>query len=176
MNMFSQFYRYLIALEYTLFIRSIGIFFGGLLLIITGMLGYYYTTIHSLNGQITRTKRQQEEVRQLLGHFTQLQEEIQKVNTVLDEEKNFKNALEESLHENEITIFFDERNTAQEIELERKSIGFFIGPEGGFSEDEIHLAQEKNTTMIQLGKTTLRAETAAIVGTFNLKNKQTLLN
>lgn len=90
MTIFSRLYFKIRDFEYTLFIKSIGIFFGSILLIIGIMLGYYYTTLHSLKGQITKTKRQQEEVRHLLGKFTQLQEEIQKINTVLDEEKNFK--------------------------------------------------------------------------------------
>lgn len=38
---------------------------------------------------------------------------------------------------------------------------FLIGPEGGFSQKEIDLAQEKSFELIWLGKRILRAETAA---------------
>ena len=46
-----------------------------------------------------------------------------------------------------------------------KSIGIFIGPEGGWSEDEEKLFKSKNITPISLGKNVLRAETAGIVAT-----------
>ncbi|MGY6171770.1 16S rRNA (uracil(1498)-N(3))-methyltransferase [Candidatus Mycoplasma pogonae] len=39
---------------------------------------------------------------------------------------------------------------------------FLVGPEGGFSENEIELAKSKNFKVISLGKRILRAETAAI--------------
>mmetsp|Transcript_15452 Transcript_15452/g.25847 ORF Transcript_15452/g.25847 Transcript_15452/m.25847 type:complete len:367 (-) Transcript_15452:617-1717(-) len=42
-------------------------------------------------------------------------------------------------------------------------IALFVGPEGGFTEDEIHsLAQEDKATMVTLGRSILRAETAII--------------
>lgn len=41
-----------------------------------------------------------------------------------------------------------------------KSIGIFIGPEGGFDEEEIKLALEHNIKPITLGKRILRTETA----------------
>lgn len=43
---------------------------------------------------------------------------------------------------------------------------FFIGPEGGFSENEITLAKEKGIHIASLGELTLRAETAAIVASY----------
>ncbi len=42
------------------------------------------------------------------------------------------------------------------------SIFVFIGPEGGFTKEEITLAQEKGLLVISLGNRILRAETAAI--------------
>ncbi len=39
---------------------------------------------------------------------------------------------------------------------------FFVGPEGGFSEEEVNLAYEKGCEDISLGKRILRAETASI--------------
>ncbi len=42
-------------------------------------------------------------------------------------------------------------------------IGIFIGPEGGWSEDELSLFKSYETEIYSLGKATLRAETAAIV-------------
>ena len=45
-----------------------------------------------------------------------------------------------------------------------RTINIFIGPEGGFSEQEITLAKEKGYTALGLGKRILRAETASMVG------------
>jgi len=47
----------------------------------------------------------------------------------------------------------------------------FVGPEGGWSEKEIALARENNFQILSLGKNILRAETAAIVGTWMMINK-----
>lgn len=44
-----------------------------------------------------------------------------------------------------------------------KTINIFIGPEGGFSDEEINLALRNSVTPFSLGKRILRAETAAIV-------------
>jgi 16S rRNA (uracil1498-N3)-methyltransferase len=46
------------------------------------------------------------------------------------------------------------------------SIGIFIGPEGGWSEEELKLFKENNFKIINLGELTLRAETAAIIASY----------
>jgi 16S rRNA (uracil1498-N3)-methyltransferase len=45
-----------------------------------------------------------------------------------------------------------------------------IGPEGGFSEEELQMAQEKGVEKLQLGKSILRTETAAVVALCQLKS------
>ncbi len=45
------------------------------------------------------------------------------------------------------------------------TLGIFIGPEGGFSLEEIQQAQKEGILPITLGKTILRTETAAIAAT-----------
>ena len=43
-----------------------------------------------------------------------------------------------------------------------KSVGIFIGPEGGFDESEIEQAEEAGAIPITLGKRILRTETAGL--------------
>ena len=43
-----------------------------------------------------------------------------------------------------------------------KSIGIFIGPEGGFDESEIAMAQDMGAKTITLGNRILRTETAGL--------------
>lgn len=45
------------------------------------------------------------------------------------------------------------------------SISLFIGPEGGFEEEEVQLARQAGAAVVTLGKRILRAETAAIAAT-----------
>lgn len=53
------------------------------------------------------------------------------------------------------------RNVLDRIEPSMKA-GIFIGPEGGFDEEEITLAEEKGVCPISLGKRILRTETAGM--------------
>ncbi len=46
-----------------------------------------------------------------------------------------------------------------------ESMGVFIGPEGGFADEEIALAQKNGITPVTLGKRILRTETAGMVTT-----------
>jgi 16S rRNA (uracil1498-N3)-methyltransferase len=45
---------------------------------------------------------------------------------------------------------------------EESSVSIFIGPEGGFSDDELFVANKRGILLINLGPRTLRAETAAV--------------
>lgn len=49
-------------------------------------------------------------------------------------------------------------------------IGVWVGPEGGWTDKEIELARGLGFKIINLGKLTLRAETAAIVGSYLIIN------
>jgi 16S rRNA (uracil1498-N3)-methyltransferase len=52
-----------------------------------------------------------------------------------------------------------------------KSASIFIGPEGGFTENEIKLAEKAGYKVASLGPLTLRGETAAIVATYRAVNR-----
>lgn len=101
-----------------------------------------------------------------------------------------KNAAEQSFR-NQVMKIFDPINfiDAIEIKIENKflahekinsnqtgqssnfngNIAFFVGPEGGFSDNEVEIAQKNNTQIISLGKRILRSETAVIWLIANVK-------
>lgn len=53
-------------------------------------------------------------------------------------------------------------------DLKTQSMGVFIGPEGGFTEEEVALAQSHQVQAITLGKRILRSETAGLVTLANI--------
>ncbi len=101
---------------------------------------------------------------------------------ILNKTLAFEEALEHS-KQNCLNLFFDksgqsltESHHYELLPLDKKfdlcrHIGIFIGPEGGWHEDELKIAREKNFMIVSLGKTTLRAETAAIVGSYIVANE-----
>ena len=86
---------------------------------------------------------------------------------VVENVMTFKQAVEKakSLDMAIIPYEKEEKNTLKAVTKEFKgtSIGVFIGPEGGFSNDEIALAGENGITSVTLGKRILRTETAGLV-------------
>lgn len=82
----------------------------------------------------------------------------------------FDEAVEQA-RENELNIFFDPKGQAFEKPqwfsmYGDKRIGVFIGPEGGWTDKELALAETNNFQTASLGKLVLRAETAAIVAVY----------
>lgn len=82
---------------------------------------------------------------------------------------DFEDALEEA-KQNKINVFFDAGGDGfEKVKTKvsnKESIGLFIGPEGGWEEDEVDLIKKKKIKIVSLGNLTLRAETAAIVATY----------
>jgi len=82
----------------------------------------------------------------------------------------FEDAIQDG-KKNEENIFFDfTENKNGTKNTYSKSISIFIGPEGGFTEKENNIALENGYKIESLGENTLRAETAAIVGTYKAIN------
>ncbi|MFH1188426.1 MAG: 16S rRNA (uracil(1498)-N(3))-methyltransferase [bacterium] len=85
---------------------------------------------------------------------------------VITETIEFETALQ-ALSRYDDAILFDA--TADDVcfkEHKIKRIAIFIGPEGGWDEEEVCQAREAGCRIVTLGMRTLRAETAAIVATF----------
>lgn len=80
---------------------------------------------------------------------------------------SFKEAMKMAL-ENDLNILFhpESKVNLKEFKFPKniKSIGIFIGPEGGFSEQEVLEARKNSFNILNLGKLILRAETASITG------------
>ncbi len=71
-----------------------------------------------------------------------------------------------------INFFFDPsgENYDNPKIREQSNFGIWIGPEGGWTGSEIELAKNGGFKVINLGKLVLRAETAAVVGTYSVIN------
>ena len=48
------------------------------------------------------------------------------------------------------------------VKREEASVSIFVGPEGGFTEEEVRAAEDAGVTLVTLGPRILRAETAAV--------------
>lgn len=87
----------------------------------------------------------------------------------LNEVINFEWAVATAKNSNDTNLFFDINERLVDTGLRRgfkSKIGVFVGPEGGWSEEEIEIAKNANFTFASLGKTTLCAETAAIAASY----------
>ena len=60
------------------------------------------------------------------------------------------------------TIRLELREADQARGHDKLAVNLFIGPEGGFTEEEVELAESLGATIFGLGPRTLRAETAAL--------------
>lgn len=72
----------------------------------------------------------------------------------------------------DVTLFFDgdAKDSIRDLVRDAARIAVFIGPEGGWSEEEVAFAKKKKVRFSSLGSLTLRGETAAIVATFSAIN------
>ncbi|MBI2067284.1 MAG: 16S rRNA (uracil(1498)-N(3))-methyltransferase [Deltaproteobacteria bacterium] len=60
-------------------------------------------------------------------------------------------------------IIFSEKGKTLPVDSHKRNYSLFVGPEGGFSDQEISLAKEEGCEVVSLGSRTLRAETASLV-------------
>lgn len=85
----------------------------------------------------------------------------------LNQITTFKQAIEQTKKVTGQKLLAWEGQFGQELskilDKNQKEYHLFIGPEGGFSAEEIELAKQNSIQIVSLGKRILRAETAAIV-------------
>lgn len=85
----------------------------------------------------------------------------------LNETIDFAKAVAEAKNKNEINLFFNIGESPLGSRTSKfKKIGVFVGPEGGWTEEEMKIAQSNGCILVGLGKTVLRAETAAVVASY----------
>ncbi|HEY8686718.1 MAG TPA: RsmE family RNA methyltransferase [Chloroflexota bacterium] len=81
----------------------------------------------------------------------------------------FSDAIVEACNSGPAVFFWEEERSLRMKDLcvthETPTVSLFIGPEGGFTEDEAEEARHAGCNIVTLGSRILRAETAAIVGT-----------
>jgi 16S rRNA (uracil1498-N3)-methyltransferase len=83
--------------------------------------------------------------------------------------QSFQSVLENSAHYQLKFILHEKTNSSRNIITEKKfhedvhSLLLIVGPEGGFTDDEITRAEQSGMKSVSLGTRRLRAETAAIV-------------
>ncbi len=66
-----------------------------------------------------------------------------------------------------VVLTFSERPLAQVLTQHKDTpVALFVGPEGGWSEEDMAIFDQHHTLKASLGQTVLRAETAAICATF----------
>src|SRR3989338_3475436 len=94
----------------------------------------------------------------------------------LNEAIDFDEAIKSS-KENGLNLFFQAgyldivHKWADRLKYRQCKIGVFVGPEGGWTEEEIKKAQSSNGfTIVGLGKTVLRAETAVVIASYQTIN------
>jgi len=95
---------------------------------------------------------------------------IPKIHTII----SLNDLLKQSNHYDLSIVFWEKENSLNLKELLQREtnhnkIVYFIGPEGGFSKDEIDKAEKENALPVSMGKTIIKSETASIfaISVFN---------
>jgi len=91
---------------------------------------------------------------------------IPEVSNILDLEEALNSAIKNK--EKIIVADVAERDSLEKIKKEESSVALFIGPEGGWGIKDQEMFFKFNVTKVSLGHKVLRAETAAIVGVWEL--------
>jgi 16S rRNA (uracil1498-N3)-methyltransferase len=91
---------------------------------------------------------------------------IPKIEKILKLEEAINSAIKSE--EKIIVADVADRDSLERIKREENKVALFIGPEGGWGEEDQKTFSKFNVTKVSLGQKVLRAETAAIVGVWEL--------
>lgn len=89
----------------------------------------------------------------------------------LSDIQNFENAIKNADGEKIILDRSGKNIKTLDFPLSTLRLNIFVGPEGGFTEQELKTAKEKGAKIISLGSRVLRTETAGLVAAAILLNK-----
>ena len=89
---------------------------------------------------------------------------------VVSDVMKFKDCLNINSDLNFLFDFSGDEFNNFKINKKNKSVSLFIGPEGGFTDNEVKLAKNNDFIIARLGKNVLRGETAAIIASYLLVN------
>lgn len=85
---------------------------------------------------------------------------------------NFEQAIKETASlKKAVNILFDAsgKKLSEYVFINKqKKFNIFVGPEGGFTPQELKLARLNNFKIVKLAESTLRSETAMIIGTYSI--------
>lgn len=90
MNLLHQVQKVFLTQDSKEFYKKIGIYTGVIVFLILTTLYYYYTKKNSLYSALKRVNKERQEVQYLLKKYKTVLEQKEAVNTMLEEEKNFK--------------------------------------------------------------------------------------
>lgn len=95
------------------------------------------------------------------------------VKPMIGRNMEFSNLVSDFANHGSVVLFYEGEkiNTVSEMPPLRNNILIIIGPEGGFSADEIGEAKKAGASTVSLGPLILRVETAAIAGVTLIQNK-----
>jgi len=87
---------------------------------------------------------------------------------ILHDPLNFESAIKEAIENGETLVAWEKEQSQQNkphsfLNSKFKILNLIIGPEGGFTDNEIEFAKKQKAKPISLGKRILRSETASIV-------------
>jgi hypothetical protein len=90
MTLLNQLQQIFLTQDIKEFYKRIGLYAGVIVFLIVGTLYYYYTRTSDLHAALKKVNKDRQEVQHLLKKYKRVLEQKEAVNTMLEEEKNFK--------------------------------------------------------------------------------------
>lgn len=90
MSLLSRLQQVALPLERSEFYRNIGLFLGSLTLITTGIIYFNHSKTKDLRASLQRMYKSQQEAKTILDRFKIVKKQRDDINTLLEEDKNFK--------------------------------------------------------------------------------------